>query len=176
MHCPKYTKNKNYSAIFETYMGRNSMVVLIHPSDNVWKSNCKVLYAQQPVAITEDRQHMKFSGSSSWCWKGSIATAIGFKNWNRAKHQCRELWVLPAPMVVNSSLCCDLGVLPLAAKIRTRNMFALLCLTKSIQTLWIFLVSQNLECVFKETPCFSALPCWHFWISLSKADSYTQVR
>lgn len=98
---------------------RNSIVVLIHISANEWKSNCKVLYAQQPLAITEDKQMMKFSGSFSWCWNGSTATAIGFKNWNSAKHQYRQLWVLPVATV---SLCCDHAVLPLVAKIRTKNV------------------------------------------------------
>lgn len=106
------------------------MVALIYPTDNEWKSNCEVFYAQQPVAITEDRRLMNFSGSSSWCWKGNTATAIRFKSWNSAKHQCRELWVLPVPMVVSSSLCCDHDILPLAAKIRTKNTFALLSLTQ----------------------------------------------
>lgn len=44
-------------------MARNSMAFKIHPSANELKF--KVLYAQQPVAIAEDRQLMKFSGSSS---------------------------------------------------------------------------------------------------------------
>lgn len=104
------------------------MAFKIHPSANELKF--KVLYAQQPVAIAEDRQLMKFSGSSSWCCNGSTATAVRFKNWNSAKHQCRELWVLPVATVVNSSLCGDHGILPLAAKIRTKNMFSLLCLTQ----------------------------------------------
>lgn len=118
---------------------------------------------------------MKLSGNPPCWWnpRRSTTTAKGFKTWNNAKEQGRESWVLPAGMVVNSTLCVAMVFFHVLQRSGLKICWAYCVWLKRTQTPWISSVRQNLVCVLQETPCVSALPCWHLWGSLSKASSHS---
>ena len=118
---------------------------------------------------------MKFSGNSPYCWNThrSTATAVGFRTWNNAKQQGKELWVLPAVMVVNSMLCVAMLLFHVLQRSGLKICWPYCVWPKSTQSPWTSLVRQNLVCALQETPCLSALLCWHLWVSLSKTSSCT---